>query len=124
MPLQTETLAILNELERPAGSQPQRQAVLDQYVRDVAAAHRGVYPDDDETTTTRPWLVTIGGSDANPSVFTGPDSSTVSIADTTNVPTIAKGGQTVAIAAKTTRGAVRRLLTALGVTYTGTQAPA
>jgi hypothetical protein len=124
MPLQTETLAILNELERPPGSQPQRQAVLHQYVRDVAAAHRGVYPADDETVTTLAWIKSIGGTDADPSVFTGPDSSTVGFADTTFVPTISKGGQTVAIAAKTTRGSVRRLLTALGVTYTGTQAPA
>jgi hypothetical protein len=122
MPLQTEALAVINEL--PKGDPAQREAQVRIYAHQLADASLTIYPSDDATTTTRPWLVSIGGTDANPSVFTGPDSSSLAIADTTNVPTLSKGGQSIAIAAKTTRGAVRRLLTALGVTYTGPQSPA
>ena len=122
MPLYTEARAVFDEM--PSGDGVTRPSIIQQYARKVAAQSLSVYPSDDETATTRAWLVTIGGTDADPSVFTGPDSSSLGIADATFVPTLSKGGQTVVIGAKTTRGAVRRFLTAIGVTYTGVQSPA
>ena len=121
MPLQAETLAILNELDRPTGTQPSRAKVLNQYVRDVAAAHRGVYPADDETAITQAWMYAGGGTNANPSVFTIGTGLTMSINTSGVVIVIATdpASTTITVPGSTTRGGVRRLLTALGVTFTG-----
>lgn len=59
MPLQTETLAVITELQRPS-SNVRRQDLLMQYAHDVAVAHRAVYPADDETVVTIAWLVAGG----------------------------------------------------------------
>jgi len=121
MPLQAETLAILNELERPAGSQPNRARVLDQYVRDVAAAHRAVYPADDETAITQAWLFAGGGTNANPSIFTIGTGLTMSINTSGVVIILATdpASTTITVPGSTTRGGIRRLLAALGVAFTG-----
>lgn len=120
MPLQTETLAILNELERPLSGN-RRQDQLHQYVRDVAAAHRGVYPADDETAITQAWLFAGGGTNANPSVFTIGTGLTMSINTSGAVAILATdpASTSITVPGATTRGGVRRLLTALGVAFTG-----
>lgn len=120
MPLQTETLAILNELDRPLSGN-RRQDQLHQYVRDVAAAHRGVYPADDETATTQAWLFAGGGTNANPSVFTIGAGLTLSI-DTDGTVAILgtdPASTEITVPGSTTRGGVRRLLAAMGISFTG-----
>lgn len=121
MPLQVETLALLTETVRPAGTQVQRAGVLAQYAYDVAAAHRGVYPADDETATTQAWLFAGGGTNANPSIFTIGAGLTLSINTSGAIAILATNpaSTSITVPGAATRGGVRRLLAALGVAFTG-----
>ena len=119
MPLQTECLAVINEI---GGDSPsiKRSDQVKQYARQVAAAHRVLYPDDDETATTQAWLFSGGGTNANPSVFTIGAGLTLSINTSGAVAILATNpvSTSITVPGATTRGGIRRLMTALGISFT------
>lgn len=117
MPLMTEALAVINELPLP--NLNSRPGVVANYAHQLAARIRTDYRDDDETATTQAWLVSVGGTDANPSVFTIGTGLTLSINTSGAVAILATDPASTAIATAATRGAVRRLAAPLGITLTG-----
>ena len=118
MPLQTETLAILNELERPINVN-KRQDQLMAYARDIAAAHRAIYPADDDDATTQAWLFAGGGTNANPSIFTIGAGLTLSVNTSGAVAILATTPASTSLGSSfTTKGKVRRLLACLQISFT------
>lgn len=115
----TETLAIINELDRPLSGN-RRQDQLVQYAKDVAADYRSVYQADDDTATTQAWLNSGGGTNANPSIFTIGAGLTLSVNTSGAVAILATtpASTSITVPGATTRGGIRRLLTALGVSFT------
>lgn len=86
-------------------------AVMDDYLTNI-------YQPDDLTPTTTAWLNAIGGTNADPSVFTIGAGLTLSvaIAGTTNI--VGTTPASTALGTNATRGSVRRLLTALNIAFT------
>jgi hypothetical protein len=120
MALSTEALAVMNELPVP-GETHVRPNLIASYARLVAASHLSSFPADDATATTQAWLTAGGGTDANPSVFDIGAGLTLSINTNGTIAILGTDPASTAITVPgaTTRGGVRRLLTALGVAFTG-----
>jgi hypothetical protein len=117
MPLQTEALAVINEL--PKGDTAQREALIRNYAHQIAGQTRTLYRDDDETATTQAWLFSVGGTNANPSIFTIGAGLTLSVNTSGAVAIVGTTPASTSIAAAATRGSVRRLVAPLGITLTG-----
>ena len=122
MPLQTEALAVINEL--PKGDPVQREAQVRIYAHQLADASLRDYPSDDETVTTIAWIVSIGGTFDDPEAsftFGEADALTLQFVTDTGVTTasvLATDPAATELGEYSTRGSVRRLLDALGVSHT------
>jgi hypothetical protein len=117
MPLNTEAHAVINEM--PSGDPVQREVQLKTYARQLAAQNLTDYRDDDATATTQAWLFSVGGTNANPSVFTIGSGLTLSINTSGATAIVATTPASTSLPTTATRGAVRRLVAPLGITLTG-----
>lgn len=117
MPLQTEAAAVIAEL--PRGDTAKRDILINSYAHLIAAQTRNDYKDDDATVTTQAWLFSVGGTNANPSVFTIGAGLTLSINTSGATAILATTPASTALPSTTTRGGVRRLVSPMGIVLTG-----
>lgn len=112
--------AIINGIGRNRSAPGSLAETLDGYALDLANVHRSLYRKDDATATTQAWLFSIGGTNANPSIFTIGAGLTLSVNTNGTIAIVGTNPASTAITVPgaTTRGGIRRLLTALGISYT------
>lgn len=116
MPYMTEALAVINELPRPP--QNTRPGVVSTYAYQCAQQIRTDYKDDDETATTQAWMFAVGGTNANPSVFTIGAGLTLSVNTSGATAIVGTNPASTTIASITTRGGLRRAAAVFGITLT------
>jgi hypothetical protein len=113
-----KTTALINGIVRDRYPTGTDKNLLDGYTLDIANVHRTNYRLDDATATTQAWLFSVGGTNANPSIFTIGAGLTLSINTSGVVAIVGTDPASTAIATAATRGAVRRLVAPLGITLT------
>lgn len=112
--------AVINSPELRRGAAGTSDRLVDDYAYDLAVVHRGLYQLDDATATTQAWLFSGGGTNANPSVFTIGAGLTMSVNTSGAVAILATNpaSTSITVPGSTTRGGIRRLMTALGIAFT------